>query len=127
MKRTSKEIIVNVEIRKERTSMELLEKMLNDNNTKNAMERVVSNKGTSWIDGMKVEELYSYFDEHGEELKEQIRTRKYKPSQVRRVYIPKENRDKRSLGIPIVVDRVIQQAIVQVLNPIYEEQFSENS
>ncbi len=92
--------------------MELLEKMLNDNNTKNAMERVVSNKGTSWIDGMKVEELYSYFDEHGEELKEQIRTRKYKPSQVRRVYIPKENRDKRSLGIPIVVDRVIQQAIV---------------
>ena len=107
--------------------MELLEKMLNDNNTKNAMERVVSNKGTSWIDGMKVEELYSYFDEHGEELKEQIRTRKYKPSQVRRVYIPKENRDKRSLGIPIVVDRVIQQAIVQVLNPIYEEQFSENS
>lgn len=127
MKRTSKEIIVNVEIRKERTSMELLEKMLNDNNTKNAMERVVSNKGTSGIDGMKVEELYSYFDEHGEELKEQIRTRKYKPSPVRRVYIPKENRDKRSLGIPIVVDRVIQQAIVQVLNPIYEEQFSENS
>ena len=127
MKRTSKEIIVNVEIRKKRTSMELLEKMLNDNNIKNAMERVVSNKGTSVIDGMKVEELYSYFDEHGEELKEQIRTRKYKPSLVRRVYIPKENGDKRSLGIPIVVDMVIQQAIVQVLNPIYEEQFSENS
>ena len=98
MKRTSKEIIVNVEIRKERTSMELLEKMLNDNNIKNAMERVVSNKGTSVIDGMKVEELYSYFDEHGEELKEQIRTRKYKPSLVRRVYIPKK------MGISVVLE-----------------------
>ena len=127
MKESSKEIIVNVEIRKERTSMELLEKVLSDNNIKNAIERVVSNKGASGIDGMKVEELYSYFYEHGKELKEQIRTRRYKPSPVRRVYIPKENRDKRSLGIPIVVDRVIQQAIVQVLSPIYEKQFSENS
>ena len=127
MKKTSKEIIINVEIRKERTSMELLEQVLSDNNIKNAIERVVSNKGASGIDGMKVEELYSYFYEHGEELKEQIRTRKYKPSPVRRVYIPKENGDKRSLGIPVVVDRVIQQAIVQVLSPIYEKQFSENS
>ena len=100
--------------------MELLEKVLSDNNIKNAIERVVSNKGASGIDGMKVEELYSYFYEHGEELKEQIRTRKYKPSPVRRVYIPKENGDKRSLGIPVVVDRIIQQAIVQVLSPIYE-------
>ena len=107
--------------------MELLERVLSDNNIKNAIERLVSNKGASGIDGMKVEELYSYFYEHGEELKEQIRTRKYKPSPVRRVYIPKENGDKRSLGIPIVVDRVIQQAIVQVLSPIYEKQFSENS
>lgn len=100
--------------------MELLEKVLSDNNIKNAIERVVSNKGASGIDVMKVEELYSYFYEHGEELKEQIRTRKYKPSPVRRVYIPKENGDKRSLGIPVVVDRIIQQAIVQVLSPIYE-------
>jgi RNA-directed DNA polymerase len=127
MKTTSKEIIINVEIRKERTSMELLERVLNENNIKKAIERVVSNKGTSGIDGMKVEELYLYFYEHGEELKEQIRTRKYKPSPVKRVYIPKDNGDKRGLGIPIVVDRVIQQAIVQILSPIYERQFSENS
>ena len=107
--------------------MELLERVLNDNNIKSAIKRVVSNKGTSGIDGMKVDELYLYFYEHGEELKEQIRTRKYKPSPVKRVYIPKDNGDKRGLGIPIVVDRVIQQAIVQVLSPIYENQFSENS
>ena len=107
--------------------MELLEGVLNDNNIKSAIKRVVSNKGTSGIDGMKVDELYLYFYEHGEELKELIRTRKYKPSPVKRVYIPKDNGDKRGLGIPIVVDRVIQQAIVQVLSPIYENQFSENS
>ena len=107
--------------------MELLERVLNDNNIKSAIKRVVSNKGTSGIDGMKVDELYLYFYEHGEELKELIRTRKYKPSPVKRVYIPKDNGDKRGLGIPIVVDRVIQQAIVQILTPIYERQFSESS
>lgn len=119
--------MTNVEIRKERTSMELLEKVLNDKNMEIAIKQVVSNKGAGGIDNMKVEELTYYFAKHKEEIKEQIRNRKYKPSPVKRVYIPKENGDKRGLGIPTVIDRVIQQAIVQVLAPIYETQFSETS
>ena len=119
--------MINVEIRKERTSMELLEKILNDKNLFEAYKQVYKNKGASGVDGITVDELGYYMYQHKEEIKEQIRSRKYKPSPVRRVYIPKDNGDKRGLGIPTVVDRVIQQAIVQVLSPIYEEQFSETS
>lgn len=119
--------MVNVEIRKEQTSMELLEKVLDDKNLYEAYKQVYKNKGTSGVDGVTVEQLGAYMNEHKEEIKEQIRTRKYKPSPVRRVYIPKENGQKRGLGIPTVVDRLIQQAIVQVLSPIYEEKFSESS
>ena len=122
-----KEKVTIVEIRKERTSMELLEKVLDDKNLLEAYEQVYKNKGASGVDGVTVNELENYMLEHKEEIKEQIRKRKYKPSPVRRVYIPKENGDKRGLGIPTVVDRLIQQAIVQVLSPIYEKQFSETS
>ena len=107
--------------------MELLEKVLDDKNLIKACEQLYKNKGASGIYGLTVDMLYPYFYEHKEEIKEQIRNRKYKPSPVRRVYIPKDNGDKRGLGIPTVIDRVIQQAIVQVLSPIYEEQFSETS
>ena len=107
--------------------MELLEKVLNDNNLFKAYKQVYENKGTSGVDGVTVDELGHYMYLHKEEIKEQIRNRKYKPSPVKRVYIPKDNGDKRGLGIPTVVDRVIQQSIVQVLSPIYEEQFSETS
>ena len=119
--------MTNVEIRKERTSMELLEKVLDDKNLFEAYKQVYKNKGASGVDGITVEELGHYMYKHKEEIKEQIRTRKYKPSPVRRVYIPKENGDKRGLGIPTVVDRLIQQAIVQALSPIYEQQFNETS
>ena len=107
--------------------MELLEKVLDDKNLLKACDQVYKNKGASGIDGITVDMLYPYFYEHKEEIKEQIRNRKYKPSPVRRVYIPKENGDKRGLGIPTVIDRIIQQAIVQVLSPIYEKQFSKTS
>lgn len=122
-----KDKMIVVEIRKEKTSMELLEKVLDDKNLFEAYKQVYRNKGTSGVDGITVDELGCYMYLHKEEIKEQIRNRKYKPNPVKRVYIPKENGDKRGLGIPTVVDRLIQQAIVQVLSPIYEQQFCETS
>ena len=107
--------------------MELLEKVLSKENLNNAYKQVYKNKGASGVDGVTVDELFAYIKEHKEEILWQIRNRKYKPQPVRRVYIPKENGKMRKLGIPSVIDRVIQQAIVQVLSPIYEKQFSENS
>ena len=107
--------------------MELLEKILDDNNLFRAYKQVYKNKGTSGIDKVTVEELGFYMYQHKEEIKEQIRNLKYRPSPVRRVEIPKENGKMRKLGIPTVVDRLIQQAMVQVLSPIFEQQFSETS
>lgn len=107
--------------------MELLEEILKDNNLYEAYQQVYRNKGACGIDKMDVEQLGNYLYLHKEEIKQQIRELKYKPRPVRRVEIPKENGKMRKLGIPTVVDRVIQQAIVQVLTPIYEPQFSETS
>ena len=106
----------------------LLEKILQNDNLNAAYKKVKSNKGSGGVDGMDVEELLSYLREHGRELNQQILDGKYKPNPVRRVEIPKEEKGKfRKLGIPTVVDRVYQQAITQVLSPIFEKQFSENS
>ena len=91
------------------------------------MKRVEANKGASGVDKMQVSELESYFKEHKEEIKTSIMEMKYKPQPVRRVYIPKPNGKKRPLGIPTVADRVIQQAVAQVLSQIYDSSFSENS
>lgn len=113
--------------RKRGTSMELLEKILSKQNLNLAYKQVYKNKGASGVDGVTVEELFSYIKEHKEEILWQIKNRKYNPQPVRRVYIPKENGKLRKLGIPSVIDRVLQQAIVQVLTPIYEEQFSDSS
>jgi len=107
--------------------MELLEEILSRKNLNDAYLQVCRNKGASGVDGITVEQLYEYIKEHKEELLEQIRTRKYKPQPVRRVQIPKDNGKMRNLGIPTVIDRVIQQAIAQVLTPIYEKQFSNSS
>ena len=107
--------------------MELLEKILSRENLNEAYKRVYANKGASGVDGVTVAELLSYLKEHKAELLDSIRNREYKPQPVRRVEIPKENGKTRPLGIPTVVDRVIQQATAQVLSPIYEEQFSNSS
>lgn len=107
--------------------MKLIEKILSEENLNEAMKRVEANKGASGVDKMQVSELESYFKEHKEEIKTSIMEMKYKPQPVRRVYIPKPNGKKRPLGIPTVADRVIQQAIAQVLSQIYDASFSENS
>lgn len=107
--------------------MELMEKVLENDNLERAYKQVYQNKGASGVDNVTVYELKDYMNKHIEEIKELIRKRKYNPSAVRQVGIPKENGDIRKLGIPTVIDRVIQQAIVQVLSPIYESQFSNYS
>lgn len=110
-----------------KTDNTLLEEMLGDENIMKAYKQVKRNKGAPGIDGMTVNELKGYLDENIDAIREQIRTRKYKPSPVRRVEIPKDNGGVRNLGVPTVIDRVIQQAIVQVLTPIYEPLFSDSS
>ena len=107
--------------------MELIDRILDDDNISAAIHAVQSNKGAPGIDKMPVEVLKSYFAGHGEEIKDQIRNKKYQPQPVRRVYIPKANGKMRPLGIPVVVDRVIQQAVAQVLSRGYERYFSEFS
>ena len=106
----------------------LLELILRQDNLNKAYKQVKRNKGKGGIDGMQVDELLPFLRENQRSLIQKIREGKYKPSPVRRVEIPKETKGEyRQLGIPTVVDRVIQQAIAQELTPIYEEQFSENS
>ena len=112
---------------KYRDSADLLEKVLERDNLNKAYKRVKANKGASGVDGMTIDEALVWLKENGNELLEKIRNGKYKPSPVRRVDIPKDNGGVRKLGIPTVIDRIIQQAIAQILIPIYESKFSEGS
>jgi group II intron reverse transcriptase/maturase len=105
----------------------LLEKIISRDNLNEAYKRVKKNKGSHGIDKMGVDELLTYLKENGDQLKQSILDGSYKPCPVRRVEIPKANGKKRPLGIPTVVDRVIQQAIAQVLSPIFEKTFSDSS
>ena len=107
--------------------MELIEWILQDENLDKAIKAVKQNKGADGIDKMTVGELDAYFALHRDEIKTQIREGNYKPNPVRRTYIPKSNGKKRPLGIPTVVDRVVQQAIAQVLSLGYDKYFSEHS
>ena len=104
----------------------LLEQILSPTNLNQAYKRVRSNKGSGGIDKMEVESLRDYLVNNKEKFIQSILDGSYRPNPVRRVEIPKE-KGKRSLGISTVVDRVVQQAIAQILSPIYEKQFSANS
>ena len=111
----------------ERDGADLLEKVLDRDNLNRAFKKVKANKGAPGIDGMTVDDAPEWLKEHKGELLESIRNGKYKPSPVRRKEIPKPDGGVRKLGIPTVIDRIIQQAIAQVLSPIYEPTFSDGS
>ena len=105
----------------------LLERVLDKRNLYQAYKQVFANKGAAGIDGMTVDDLLPWLVENADELINRIRLCKYKPKPVKRVEIPKPDGGVRLLGIPTVIDRLIQQAISQILTPIYEQQFSEYS
>lgn len=106
---------------------ELLEKILDKKNMNEAYKRVCANKGAGGVDDMELEELDGYIRKNWDSIREQIRERRYKPQPVRRVEIPKPDGSRRKLGIPTVMDRVIQQGIAQVISPMCEPLFSEYS
>ena len=107
--------------------MKLMEKILSEENLQKAIRKVKQNKGAPGVDKMTVKEVEYWFKQYQDELISKIMNKQYLPMPVKRVYIPKPNGKQRPLGIPTVVDRVIQQAMAQVLNTIYEPIFSEHS
>jgi len=114
-------------VRGQKPERSLLETILSVDNIFNASERVISNKGVAGIDGMTVGELNEYLIKHYLELCASIRGGWYKPKPVKRIEIPKPDGGVRLLGVPTVIDRMVQQAMVQVLQPIFEQTFSDNS
>ena len=98
----------------------LLERIVHRDNMNEAVKRVIKNKGSHGIDGMQVDELRPYLLEHGKDLVEMILKGSCKPNPVIRVMIPKPDGSKRALGIPTVVDRVVQQAIHQELSKVFD-------
>ena len=105
----------------------MLEQILDRRNIEKALVQVERNKGTAGIDGMQCSELRSYINTQWQRLRQNILQSSYEPSPVRRVEIPKPQGGKRMLGIPTVVDRMLQQAIAQWLTPMYEGEFSNRS
>lgn len=118
---------VEIENRAKISTDNLLEKILAKDNMYCAMQRVIKNKGSHGVDGIKTDELHDYCKMHWTTIKPKLLDGTYKPSPVRRVEIPKDNKGVRLLGIPTVVDRMIQQAIAQALNFVYEPTFSDSS
>jgi group II intron reverse transcriptase/maturase len=105
----------------------MIEEVLHPANLMRAYRQVVRNKGAAGVDGMKVEELYAYLSNHRERLKESIRTDSYLPHPILGIEIPKSNGKKRLLGVPTVVDCMLQQAVGQILSNHYDKDFEDNS
>ena len=117
----------SLEIAEKDGAESLLDKVLHRDNLNAAYKRVKQNGGAAGVDGMTVGEMLPYLKEHKDELLANIRNGSYKPQPVRRVEIPKPDGGVRLLGVPTVIDRMIQQALAQVLQPIFEPTFSDNS
>lgn len=113
-------------VRKDSTAC-LIDEILSADNISKAVDQVVRNRGAPGIDNMTVDELPLYIEQHGFELFNEVRMGKYKPQAVKRARIPKPDGGERLLGIPAVIDRMLQQAVSQVLTPIYEPLFSDGS
>ena len=108
-------------------NQQLMEVILERENLKQALKRVRSNKGAAGVDGMGVEELKPYLQQHWTKLRAELLSGSYEPPAVRRVEIPKAGGGQRQLGIPTAIDRLIQQAVLQVLQPEWDQTFSEYS
>src|SRR5271157_3142848 len=106
---------------------QVMEEVCDRENLKRALQRVKSNKGSPGIDGMRVEQLPGYLKQHWPAIREQLLNGTYKPQAVRRVEIAKPDGGVRKLGIPTVLDRFIQQAVMQVLQGSWDRTFSESS
>jgi group II intron reverse transcriptase/maturase len=104
-----------------------MEQIVDNDNMKLARKRVCGNKGSAGADGMSVDDLHVHLFKNWRTIKDLLLNGRYQPSPVKRIDIPKENGGTRSLGIPTVTDRLIQQAILQILEPIYDHTFSESS
>jgi RNA-directed DNA polymerase len=106
----------------------LLDKMLRHENLQSALRRVVQNGGAAGVDGRTVDELSAYLEENGARIREELENGMYQPQPVRKVEIPKPGgKGTRTLGIPTVLDRLLQQALLQVLQPIFDPTFSDAS
>jgi len=101
--------------------------VISDGNLWNAYEKVRKNKGAPGIDGVTIYELKEHMQKYYKSLKQKLKDGTYEPQPVKRVAIPKPDGSKRYLGIPCVLDRVVQQAILQVIDPIIDPHFSDNS
>ena len=127
LKKSAEVIVLTESVGREESAETLLERIISRTNMAEAYKRVVKNHGSSGIDKMTVEAMYAHLKEHYAELVQSISKGSYKPGPVKRVNIPKPDGGQRKLGIPTAIDRMVQQAISQILTPIFEKKFSDNS
>src|SRR6266568_999537 len=119
--------VVERELESPARSRQMMEEVVERENLNEAIKRVRANQGSPGIDGMTVDELPGYLEKHWPAIREQLMSGSYKPQPVKRVEIEKPDGGVRKLGVPTAVDRVIQQAVLQCLQPKWDPTFSDSS